>query len=240
MGDFTTRETSSSLAGMTNRILLKQRCKTSFRTLFWFFCLFLFLSEAWSKSAQAPVWYDIPVHAKLIEARRKAEGLPMGSAPELQKFDSKKIKIGNHSLTSTVAVLGDYTVSEIFSNPPQSGKPLFQVIDKNGCGVKAVEDVTTKKLGARGEIGFFFTQVKLVPPNCPKSEINSPKVFILLQETQKSLEKVFESAESEDGKYDVHFEKDVIHLDYTKTGQTKSSLTNLLWDEKIQRWVEQP
>ncbi len=204
-------------------------------------CLF-FLQTA--KAASPPNWYDVASHAKLVVNKAKTPAVKY----ELQKFQSKKISLGSHHLQLVTANFGagkvasenDYSISEIFSDPPESAKPLFQLIDKNNCDAKVVDEVSVKKLGFVADVGVYFTQVKLISPHCVHSEILNPKIFMVIQEKKKSLEKVYESSIANDGKYVVNFENKMVRLDYTKGLETKSTQVSLSWDEKSESFTEQP
>ena len=208
-----------------------------------FLCLFSF---SVARAAGLPSWYNLNAHVKLVES--KAKGESAAGKFELQKFQSKKMKLGSHQLQLVDARFGanknqsdnDYILSEIFSDPPESAKPLFQLVDKGACDSKAVEDVSVKKLGFVADIGIYFLQIKLVSPHCTNSEILSPKIFMVVQEKKKSIEKIYESAIANDGKYTVKFENELIRLQYTKGSDSKSSNVDLTWDEKSQSFTEQP
>jgi hypothetical protein len=198
----------------------------------------------WAQAETAPSWFDVKAHSRLVQAKAKSDGLVRKA--DLEKFESKKFEVGAHKLTLVIARFGGgnseagggYNVSEIFAEPLQSSKPLFQLIDKSGCESKVVDEVTSKKLGFNGDTVINFLQVKLVPPSCPNSEINSPKVFMVIQEKKASLEKVFESAIADNGKYNISFQKDMIRLDYTKGLKGQDTKVELVWDDKTSRFTE--
>lgn len=199
----------------------------------------LFFLQSLAFAETPPSWFDVKMHVQQIQKKFKASG-----KIDLEDFTSKKIDVGSHKLTLITARFGPgssesgggYNVTEIYGEPALPPKMIFQILDKTGCESKVAEDFSAKKLGFINETQIYFVPVQLVAPSCPKSEVSSPKKFLVLQEKKNSLEKVYESSISENGKYRIDFRKDIIHLEYAKSLNSTNHSVELTWDDKDQKF----
>jgi hypothetical protein len=213
--------------------------KTTLSLKFLLVLMSVFFLQTLARAETPPSWFDVKAHAQQIQKHFKATG-----KTDLENFSSKKIDVGTHKLTLVTARFGPgnsesgdgYNVTEIYGEPALPPKMIFQMLDKTGCESKIAEDFSAKKLGFINETQIYFVPILLVAPSCPKSEVSSPKKFLVLQEKKNSLEKVYESSISENGKYRIDFRKEIINLEYAKSLNSSSHSVELTWDDKDQKF----
>lgn len=204
------------------------------------------LISSWSAHAQTPPnWFDVNSYIRQVQKKAKADKVTFKGPVTMERFETRKVDLGVHKLTMVIARFGagnsdeagGYNVTEVRGEPSTSAKPLYQAVDKVSCSSNVGENLVGKKLGAVGETQIYFTQVQLLAPSCPDSEMMSPKIFLVLQGTKGMIEKVYQSDISENGKYRIDFNKSRIVLEYAKNINAESKPVQLDWDDKTQKFT---